>query len=178
MMNKYFDKLPEKVKRHIKEISKLVIIPKNEKKAEEIAKLWCEKERFFYNYLDKYQLVSVDFLEEDDKRGAIVFTYSGSILKIGPLRGKHRTVEYNSFKLRKDVSDKVVIQNASLAYDIIKDEPIDFKDTKIKTTSPVFLIGTSQKETSQEEEEKTLDRINLLLIDNFAQLHKELINQE
>jgi hypothetical protein len=172
-MNNDFNLLPEKIKRHITNIIKYSSLPLNNESIRKMAQLWLEKEKIFQEEIAKFGFIEVDFIQIDNKCGAIIMTYSGSLLKISPEIDGERRVQYTSIGLRKDVPEEIIIDEVKLAYDIIKDETIDFISDKIKTTSPVYKIGVYKNNTSPENQIDAIDKATKYITDNFLTLNKE-----
>ena len=68
---------------------------------ERLASVWSEKFRLFTGQTQALGMVSVGELAADDDRAAIFLTYSGSLISLGPRRGKDRWLEYASIKGRQ-----------------------------------------------------------------------------
>ena len=178
IMEKYFNSLPEKIQRQIISITRSSSLPYNDNSVEKMTQLWLKKEKYFQEELLKYDFVEVDFIEINDKSGAIIMTYSGSLLKISPEMDSKRQVKYTSIGLRKDVPDNMIVDNVKLAYDIIKDEPIDFIGGKIRVTSPVYKIGVCKKKSSLKEQTDSIDEATDFIMNNFIELNRQYFDKD
>ena len=159
--------LPDQIKRHLIKLIKSSGLPANEETLREYTHAWEEKERMIENEIDKFNLKELDFIEQNDEREVIIMTYSGSIIRMSEPKNGVRNLEYYSIQSRDDVPQKVSIKKAQLAYDIIKDEPIDFKDCKIISTSNVYkIIVPRSGDTQINNSEEFLDDLSLMLIEH------------
>jgi len=177
-MTNAFNNLPEKIQRQIASITKYSSLQYNNDSIEKIALLWIKKEEAFKEELKKQNMLETDYIELNNKNACIIMTYSGSLLKIGPEINKKRQVEYTSIGLRKDVPDHLLIDNVILGYDIIKDEPIDFFESRIKTTSPVYKIGICRDDSPIKDQTDTINKATDFILYNFIELNREYIDKE
>ena len=116
----------------------------------------------------------VEFLERADERGALVMTYSGSLLKIGPLLEGGRKVEYASIGLRKDVPELASKEGSELETDVEVDADVRFSVGPIRKSSPVFTIAVLNEELSPDEQEEKLAQATQLLTREFVEVNKTL----
>ncbi len=177
MCNKLIS-LPEKIQRQIINITKFSSFTFNEESIEKIAELWILKENLFLEELKKNNMIEIDFIDANNKSASIIMTYSGSLLKLSPEKDGERTIEYTSLGLRTDVPDHLVVNNVKLAYDIIKDEPIDFKQSKLKTTSPVYKIGICKENLSEEDQLDSVDKFNDFILKSFIEFNREYLKNK
>lgn len=177
-MNNSFTLLPAKIQRQIISITKSSSLPFNDDSILKMTLLWLKKEKYFQQELTKFNFVEVDYVEINDKNGAIIMTYSGSLLKISPEINGRRQVKYTSIGLRKDVPDNIIVDNVKLAYDIIKDEPIDFIGGKIKVTSPVYKIGVCKKNASLKKQTDSVDKVTDFIMKNFIELNRQYVDED
>lgn len=158
--------LPEQIKRHLIRLIRSSGMEVNEEILGEYIYQWNKKNDMIENEIDKYNLIELDFLEQNDEREAIIMTYSGSIIRMSPPHDGLRKLQYHSIQSRSDVPQKATIKKAKLAYDIIKDEPVDFKDCKIRCTSCVYKIIVPKSDNDREETRQRMDDLSLILIEH------------
>lgn len=170
--------LPEKIKRQIITLTKYCTLPFNEDSIEKIARLWFKKEEIFKAELEKNNMIETEYIELTNKNGAVILTYSGSLLKISPENNTKRKVEYTSIGLRRDVPDNLIIEDTTLAYDIIKDEPTHFEGGRLKTTSPVYKIGICSDSKNIKEQSQTIDKVTDYILNNFIELNREYLDEK
>jgi hypothetical protein len=84
-MGEYLNQLPENIEEHIREITRSSGLPQGEESVEKMARGWIEKKQVFEDFIQKFQMEEVESFAQDDERGALALTYSGSLVKIGPI---------------------------------------------------------------------------------------------
>ena len=140
-MDEYFKQLPQKIQTHIKEVAKSVSLPEDENPIDTLAQVWLEKKKMFEEQIHNLHMEEVAFLGREDKRGALILTYSGSLISLGILTEQRRMVEYASIGLRKDVPEIAKKDDAGILTDLNSDQIVEFADGPIKKSSPVLKIA-------------------------------------
>jgi hypothetical protein len=174
-MGNYLEQIPTEIQDHIRNITKSSGLPDTEESVETIAQAWLEKKRIFEEEIQKRGMEEIDDFEEEEDRGALMLTYSGSLLTLGPLLDGSRNVEYISIGLRGDVPESAHHENAKLSGDVAVDEVAAFSPGPIKQTSAVFKIAVAADELETEEEEELLFSVTEVLSEEFAQVNKTVI---
>lgn len=173
------DSLPEKIKSHLSSVTKSSGLPDNEESFTKIAQNWIEKEKMFQEQIQTLGMIEVDNLSKDDPKGALMLSYSGSLISIAPLVTKTRWAEYASIKLRSDVPDLLVIDETLLANDAKIDQGLELTDSPIKATSALYKIAVCKDDVSLEEQEKRIREATIFLTNGFMKLNRTLmIDQE
>ena len=158
-MGEFLDQVPENLHGHIRAIIKASKLPEEEETMEKLAKGWLDKKQVFEEEIEKQEMEEVDILSKDDDRGAITMTYSGSLLRIGPLVDGSRKVVYTSIGFRTDAPDSAEKVDSKLAKDIEVDDIIEFEVGPVKSTSKIFKIAVLKDEMSAEEQEENLTQV-------------------
>lgn len=174
-MGEFFDQIPEHIKSHVKELVSKAGLPEGDESLETISQIWLEKEKIFKEETSKMNMEERDFFDKNEPKGAIVLTYSGSILTIGPLVDGKRKVSYASIGLRKDVPELASKDNSVLANNIELDDVIEFETGPVKRTSSVYKIFVSKEDNPPEKE---LDKITVVateIIDECVEVNKTLL---
>lgn len=174
-MGEYYEAVAPQVRDHLKKLVGTAGLPDNEESLELLTQGWLEKQSFFFEQTKANELEEADVLEIDAGRGALIMTYSGSLLTIGPETEEGRTVEYASIGLRQDVPDSLKREGSVLAGDVVKDSSVDFEIGPIKTSSPVYAIAVAREDMSPEDEEELLGQVTLMLAEDFVEVNKTLI---
>jgi hypothetical protein len=173
-MSEYFDQLPVAIQDHIREITKTSGLEYNDESFERMAQGWIEKKNAFEENIASLFMEEFTDFSKDDERGALIMTYSGSLLTAGPMQGNSRPVEYISIGLRADVP-KSVKGNGNFAEDIEVDKEVIFKSGPIKSTSAVYKIAVCKKNVSAEEQQETLNNATVALEEEFTKINKTII---
>ncbi len=173
-MGEYFDQIPEAVRDHIRQLSRTARSGNEEEDLEAISKGWVEKKNSFEEQLSEFEMDEVDYLDKEDERGALIMTYSGSLLNLGPLMKGARKVEYASIGLRKDVPQTATKENSELSEDIEVDKEVVFSVGPVKSSSPVFKIAVPKEHMDPEEQEEMLARATQALTMEFIEVNKTI----
>ena len=174
-MNEYFSQVSEEVQNHLKQLVGSVKLPEGEDALEVLAKGWLEKEESFSSQIDERNLEESESFSVEEPRGGLILTYSGSLLKIGPIDGEGRNVEYSSIGLRTDVPESAEKSGSVISSDILQGKQVDFLVGPIKKSSPVYKIALVKEEMPIEEEEELLSDVTKVLMDEFIEVNKTLI---
>jgi len=139
-----------------------------------LATVWAEKFRIFAGQTSALGMETVELLAADDERGALLLTYSGSLISLGPRRGKDRWLEYASIKLRADVPELVRADKARLAGDARQDEAAVFEGASLRRSSALYRIAVCPAGLSLDEQERRVREATVYLTNGFIKLNKSL----
>lgn len=174
-MGEYFDQIPEKIQYQIKDITKSSGLEDNDESVESMAKAWLDKKEVFEQKIEELGMEECDTFDRDNEQGALVLTYSGSLVNVGPLVDGARNVEYTSIGLRSDVPDSANNESSRLGEDINIDEGMQFEVGPVKSTSAIFKIAVVKEDLTAEEEEQKLSEATIIIADEFAEINKTII---
>ena len=169
-----FNELPDHIQRHLQSVTATSGLPDGEESLQRITENWLEKRRLFQDQMHALDMEEVDRLDDFDTRAALVLTYSGSLVALGPETGKGRWMEYASIKLRHDVPDLVQKDGVSMAAAIAKDAPVELKEAPVKASSPALIVATFGSELSNAEQEIRIREATIFLTNGFVKLNKTL----
>jgi hypothetical protein len=162
-MGEYLDQIPEEIRGHVREITRISGLPEGEESVETIAQAWLEKKKTFEEEIQKMKMEEIEFFSKEDERAALALTYSGSLVNIGPLVENDRKVQYMSIGLRKDVPDLAERDDSVLTKDINIDEPIEFERGPVRSTSQIFKIAVFTGDLSAEEQEEKITEVTQIM---------------
>ena len=174
-MGEFLDQVPAAIQDHINVLAKTSGKAGDEEFMENIAKGWLEKMKSFEAETALFQMEQVESMENDNPNGALLMTYSGSLINIGPLVDGTRKVEYSSIGLRQDVPDRASKEDSEVDGDIAVDESVSFITGPIKKSSPIFKIAVIKEDLEPEEQEEKLSEATQILEDNFVEVNKTII---
>ncbi len=174
-MGENFAGVAEEVKPHIQNLVKTAGLPDTEDSLELLAGGWLEKQNTFFEETKRQNMEEADSLAFDDPRGALILTYSGSLLTVGPEQDEVRSVEYVSIGLRHDVPETASAEAATIVGDIRKGAAAEFKDGPISKSSPVYAIAVFSDAMEADEEENRLGEVTLMLTKEFLDINKTVI---
>ena len=176
-MGEYFDQIPEELHDHIREITKMSGLPEGEESVEIISQGWLEKMNVFEEQIQKMEMEEVDLLEKDEEKGALVLTYSGSLVNLGPLVDNVRKVQYASIGLRSDVPGVAEREGSILAKDVAVDDTIEFDVGPVKSTSQIFKIAVLTGNPTAEEQEERITEATQIIQEEFVEVNKTIIDE-
>ncbi|MDA3948963.1 MAG: hypothetical protein PF508_07030 [Spirochaeta sp.] len=174
-MGTYLDEVPEAVQGHIRSITKTSGLPDTDESIEKIAHAWLEKKRLFEERLEEHEMSEVDEYSADETRGAVLFTYSGSLITVGPGDEGTRSIGYTSIGLRQDVPDQAATTDTNLSEDIAVDGSAQFTNGPIKKSSPVYSIAISPEDLSSDETEELVTNVTQILVEDFVEVNKTIV---
>ncbi|HSV56563.1 MAG TPA: HU family DNA-binding protein [Magnetospirillaceae bacterium] len=172
METKYFDGLPQAIRRQLISLIEESDLPRDEATRERMAAVWDEKYRLFTGQTALLGMEAADGMEKDDPRGAILLTYSGSLISLGPVRGKSRWLEYASIKLRTDVPELIRGDRANLAGQAKLDAPALFEGCPVRRSSALFRIAVCPPGISADDQERRIREATIFLTNGFVKLNR------
>lgn len=170
-----FETLEPIIQDHIRQISKTSGLPSTPDTLDLMADAWIEKKHCFEEALGQNDLEEISFFGRTEPKGALILTYSGSLINVGPLVEGLRRCEYTSLGLRTDVPASAVEEASVLAADVETDEPAQFEKGPIKTSSPIFKIAVAKAKMAAEDEEALLTQVSQDLAEDFVEVNKTVI---
>jgi hypothetical protein len=174
-MGEFLDQIPDRLRTHIHEITKTSGLPPGDESVELIAEGWLEKKRTFEEKIGSLNMEEIDFFPGNDERGALVMTYSGSLVLIGPLVEDSRKAQYISIGLRKDVPDIVDKTDSKLSKDVAVDETVEFEVGPVKSTSQVFKIAVLTEKLPAIEQQQKISEATQVITEEFVEVNKTII---
>jgi hypothetical protein len=177
-MGEHFEQIPTNIQEHIKDILKTSGLPDTLESLDAMSEAWLKKKEAFETEIEKLKMEEVDMLAKDDAHGALVLTYSGSLVNIGPLLDDGRKVEYVSIGIRHDVPESATDNNSTLTGDVFLDEEIEFDKGPVKMTSAAYKIALCKNPVSAKQETKSLSKATMILSNKFTDINKTVISSE
>ncbi len=175
-MAEHLDRLPERVREHVRQLVEPAGLTDVENAEDLLAQGWLEKHAAFEHHTADRGMKLVDRFSKDEPTGALVMTYSGSIVSIGPVSEGERDVAYASIGLRRDVPQMSVKQDSSLAKDIAADEVVEFEEGPVQKTSRAFAIAVFQKALPPAKENAALVEVTQVLTERFVDINNETLH--
>jgi len=167
----------EKIRQHIHQLVKSAGLPDTEESIESLERGWEEKLNTFEKQVEERDMEMVEEFDAEDERGALLMTYSGSLINLGPKGEEGRFIAYHSIGIRNDVPESAETDNTDLAADVLIDEGAAFTNGPIKKSSPIFKIAVIVEEMEDEEQEELLAEMTQMLTDDFIEVNKTIIQE-
>lgn len=172
---KAFENLSPHIREHVKEISKKSSLPQDDETLDSLAEAWLEKERIFTETIAERGMEEVSSFAKDEPKGAIVLTYSGSIVNLGPLVDGIRHCEYHSIGLRTDVPGSAQDDASKLQSDAEVDGLVVFERGPVRKTSPIHKMAVATADLAPEKEEELLTMVTQQVAEEFVEVNKTII---
>jgi nucleoid DNA-binding protein len=173
-MEDHILKLPENIQRHLRSVTESSGLPNTDESYALIAENWLEKKKMFEAQIKTLDMIEVDTMSRDDKKPALLLTYSGSLISLGALKSGKRAVEYASIKLRSDVPDLVIMPEVGLSNDVKIDECLEFADGPIKSTSSLLKIACCKDKVKIDEQEMRIREASIFLTNGFTKVNRRI----
>jgi nucleoid DNA-binding protein len=177
-MGEYFSRLPKNIQIHVREITKSSGLPEGDESLELISRTWMEKKLLFEEQIRSLHMEEVPTLPQEDPRGALLLTYSGSLLSMGPPFQGERLIEYASIGLRKDVPASLHRESARPRGSILVDHVLGFESGPIKQSSPILKIAVCPQNVPSEEQEKRIREATIFLTNGFIKINRTYISPD
>lgn len=164
--------LSPSIKAHLAVLVKNAGLQDTEESRARMERAWLQKKRLFEAQVRALDMRELPELPADDPRGALLLTWSGSLVSIGPLEPEGRMVEYASIELRTDVPRLAVRDCSKLEADLRQDAEATFSPGPVRSTSAVLLIAACDPSVPREEQAKRIREATIFLTDGFVKINR------
>lgn len=173
-MSSRFDTLPQKVQDHLRKLAESSGLPGGEESLARITENWITKERLFQEQVEALDMSREESFASKDSRGALLLTYSGSLITLGPRKEGGRSLEYASIKLRKDVPSIVREEGVALAQPVEPEKPAVFAGSFIEKTSPLLTVASFDPSLEAAEQLERLRQATIFLTNGFVKANQSV----
>jgi hypothetical protein len=171
------EEMSEKIKDHLRQLVKTAGLEDTEESRQILEQGWMDKLEAFRKEVSDRRMEEAEEYAAEEPRGALMMTYSGSLLNIGPLGEEGRAVEYRSIGIRGDVPETARSGETELAEDAALDTGVSFTNGPIQKSSPIFKIAIVPEGIGEEEQEEMLSEVTQVLTDDFLEVNKTIIQE-
>jgi len=168
MSESTFEELPEEIRTQID------FLTKDAGERERYAVAWKQKYELFTAQIQNVDMVCVETLEPTDGRGAILLTWSGSLISLYPAANGKFRLEYASVKFRDDVPDFVHAANVTRAHAIEHDKSALFENCQLTQSSAVYRIAVCAEGTKTGDQEQIIREATIYLTNGFVKINKTI----
>lgn len=179
-----FDQLPERMKRHLESVAQQTNIGSAENALSAVVDNWFEKTHLFNEQIQSLHMTREELFSRTDSRGALVLTYSGSLIVLGPASAgtasadsetsPERSFEYASIALRTDVPELSSAPAVQLTGDLQIDSVASFSGAPIKQSSEILFIASFAEEPTATEQAERLRQAAIFLTNSFVHANRTL----
>lgn len=174
-MGEQLDRIPVEIRSHLENITETSGLPPTEDSLEMIAASWLQKKKRFEEQTASLRMLPVRELGKTDSRGALMLTYSGSLISVGVPSGEFRWAEYASIGLRRDVPDVATSEQTVLENDLQVGSPLRFRSGPVLQSSPLLQIAVCDGEVSPQEQERRIREATAFLTEEFVRINRTCI---
>ena len=162
------------IKAHLQGLIRSSGLPETEESLDEMARVWFEKKDMFEAQIKALDMRELDRFSADDPRGALLLTWSGSLLSMGPTGGDRagRRTEYASIELRTDVPHLAMSEQGELASDLNLGEAAKLRAGPVASTSALLKIAACDPSVPPEEQEKRIREATIFLTNGFVRINR------
>jgi len=170
--------ISENIKGHLRYLLPSFGLDDSEESLKIVTKIWQDKEQFFNDQIQTLNLIEVDSFDKDDPKGALMLTYSGSLISLSSIQNSTRTVKYSSIKSRVSVPEVVVMEKVKIQKSTKIDSSLELENSPIKKTSSLFKIVVCNDEVPIEEQDKRISAAKQFLTTGFLKLNNQFFVEE
>ncbi|MEM5948055.1 HU family DNA-binding protein [Spirochaetia bacterium 38H-sp] len=174
MKQKKIDQLPQEIQKQIEMLLSEEGQNLSEEKKELYAELWHSKYKLFVSQIQGLGMENLSWLARDDKRAALLLTFSGSLIGLGPLTEQGRSFNYYSVKFRTDVPASVSAASVQLADDIKEGHIASFENAPIRQSSAIYKIAVFKDDISTDDQILRLREAITYLTNGFVKINRTI----
>jgi nucleoid DNA-binding protein len=173
-MQEYTSHLTAAIRAHLNGLIRSSGLPETPESLEEMARVWFAKTAMFEGQVKALDMRVLERFSADDPRGALLLTWSGSLLSMGPRRaeGVGRVMEYASIDLRIDVPHLAKAEKGDLETDLATGAVATLRNGPIAHTSPLLKIVACDPSVPPEEQEKRIREATIFLTNGFIRINR------
>jgi nucleoid DNA-binding protein len=162
------------IKAHLQGLIKSSGLPETEDSLAEMARVWFEKKDMFEAQIRALDMRELDRFSADDPRGALLLTWSGSLLSLGPSGADRagRRTEYASIELRTDVPHLALSEQGELESDLALGEAARLRAGPVASTSALLKIAACDPAVPADEQEKRIREATIFLTNGFVRINR------
>lgn len=162
------------IRAHLQGLIRSSGLPETEESLDEMARVWFEKKDMFEAQIKALDMRELDRFSADDPRGALLLTWSGSLLSLGPSGSDRpgRRTEYASIELRTDVPHLAMSEQGELESDLSLGEAAKLRAGPVSSTSALLKIAACDPTVPAEEQEKRIREATIFLTNGFVRINR------
>jgi nucleoid DNA-binding protein len=176
-MPEYTSQLTPAIRAHLNGLIRTSGLPETQESLEQMARAWFQKKAMFEGQVKALNMRELERFSADDARGALLLTWSGSLLSAGPRKADAggRAMEYASIDMRIDVPHLARSDRGDLEADIAPGEIARLRGGPIAHTSPLLSIVACDPSIAPEEQEKRIREATIFLTNGFIQINRTVV---
>ncbi|MDC7235303.1 MAG: hypothetical protein PQJ58_18870 [Spirochaetales bacterium] len=176
-MNTIVQTVPEAVADHLRDVAVKFGLEDKEESYAALEQSWIEKMEVFEHEMIERGMDEVGVFRPEDERAALLLTYSGSLISLGPLEDGERQIRYTSIGIRKDVPETMDLVNQKIEGCAEAGESLLFSDGPMKRTSPLFRIVVPPLSLDPDEQTCLVEDAVTVISEKFADLNLKALEE-
>lgn len=166
------DTISPSVRRHLAALVRSSGLPDTEESLQRMSAAWLQKKRMFEDQARALDLRDLAALPAGDRRGALLLTWSGSLVSLEPPGAEGRHGEYASIELRIDVPRLVLMQGVDFPEGLAVDKEAVFSSGPVRSTSAILKIAACDPELPPEEQTRRIREATIYLTNGFVKINR------
>ncbi len=186
------------IRAHLQGLLRSSGLPETEESLKEMTRAWVEKKDMFEAQVRALDMQMLEEFGADDLRGALLLTWSGSLISFGPAGGGRaglnprstaglnprptaapnprstaaRRIEYASIELRTDVPHLAVAENGELESGLAVGQPAKLRAGPVASTSALLRIAACDPAVPAGEQDKRIREATIFLTNGFVRINR------
>jgi len=160
------------VRRHLAALVRGSGLPETEESLQRMSLAWLQKKRMFEEQARALDMRDLPALGAGDQRGALLLTWSGSLVSLEPPGPEGRRGEYASIELRTDVPRLVLMNGVDFPEGLAVDREAVFSSGPVRRTSAILKIAACDPELPREEQARRIREATIYLTNGFVKINR------
>lgn len=170
--------IPAPVQRHLAAIAADLEDLPEETAMERLVTAWREKRALYEEQTVAVGMTPTRKIDDDDRRGVLLLTWSGSLIALGPAADDGRSLHYVRIGPRSDGPESVSDPHVQVDGAIECDKPVRFTAGPISRSSEVLEIAVFDTDTTPADQHERLRQAMIFLANGFVHAQRSLTLEE
>jgi len=160
------------IRAHLAALVRSSGLPDTEDSLQRMEAAWLSKKRMFEDQTRALDMQELASLPAGDPRGALLLTWSGSLVSLEPPGAAGRHGEYASIELRMDVPHLVLLDAVDFPQGLAVDREAEFSQGPLRRTSALLKIAACDPGLPAEEQARRIREATIYLTSAFVKINR------
>ena len=160
------------IRAHLAALVRSSGLPDTEDSLQRMEAAWLSKKRMFEDQTRALDMQELASLPAGDPRGALLLTWSGSLVSLEPPGAAGRHGEYASIELRMDVPHLVLLDAVDFPQGLAVDKEAEFSQGLLRRTSALLKIAACDPGLPAEEQARRIREATIYLTSAFVKINR------
>ncbi len=160
------------IRAHLAALVRSSGLPDTEESLQRMGAAWLSKKRMFEDQARALDMQELASLPAADPRGALLLTWSGSLVSLEPPGTAGRHGEYASIELRMDVPHLVLLDSVDFPQGLAVDKEAEFSQGPLRRTSALLKIAACDPRLPAEEQARRIREATIYLTSAFVKINR------